>query len=78
MNIPDNAYQARERAGRSPEKLLVDRHEAARMLSLSVPEVDNLRRAGKLLARKHGRKVLIPVTELRRFAESLPFEADLG
>lgn len=58
--------------------LLVTRPEAARMLSLSVPEIDNLRRAGRLLAKRHGKKVLFPVAELKRYADSLPWEVDLG
>ncbi|QBI96027.1 HTH DNA binding protein [Mycobacterium phage Patt] len=54
------------------DQILVTRDEAARMLSLSVAEVDNERRAGRLIGRKHGRKVLIPVDELRRWAGELP------
>lgn len=56
--------------------LLVTRSEAARFLSLSVPEIDNLRRAGRLLAKRHGKKVLFPVAELERFVQMLPWEAD--
>jgi hypothetical protein len=41
-----------------PQALLVTRPEAARILSLSVPEIDNLRRAGRLLAKRHGQRVL--------------------
>ncbi|WP_124713003.1 helix-turn-helix domain-containing protein [Mycolicibacterium nivoides] len=59
-----------------PDRLLVTRPEAARMLSLSVPEIDRLRLAGKLLAKKHGSKVLFPVKELERFANDLPWELD--
>ena len=57
--------------------LLVTRPEAARMLSISVAEIDNLRRAGRLLAKRHGGKVLFPLVELKRYAESLPWEMDL-
>lgn len=57
--------------------LLVTRPEAARMLSLSVPEIDNLRRQGRLLAKRHGKKVLFPVAELERYADSLPWEIDV-
>lgn len=54
------------------EPLFVTRENAARMLCLSVVEVDNLRRAGHVVARKYGRKVLFPVEELRRYAKTLP------
>ncbi len=60
--------------GLAEGKLLVTRAETARMLSLSVAEVDNLRRAGKLLAKRHGAKVLIPVSEIERYADSLPWD----
>ena len=56
----------------NPEPLAVDRHQAARLLSISVTEIDDERRAGRLVARKHGRKVLIPMAELRRWVEALP------
>ncbi|QNO01069.1 hypothetical protein [Mycobacterium phage CELFI] len=59
-----------------PDRLLVTRPEAARILSLSVPEIDRLRLAGKLLAKKHGSKVLFPMKELERFANDLPWELD--
>ena len=55
-----------------PEPIAVTRREAAEMLGISVTEVDDERRAGRLVARKHGRKVLIPVAELRRWVEALP------
>ena len=54
------------------EPLAVTRHQAAQMVSLSVTEIDDERRAGRLVARKHGRKVLIPVVELRRWVAALP------
>lgn len=57
--------------------LLVARPEAARLLSLSTTEIDRLRRAGRLRAKRHGTRVLFPITELERFVEALPFEADL-
>ena len=56
----------------NPELLAVSRSQAAEMLGISVTEIDDERRAGRLLARKHGRKVLIPVTELRRWVDALP------
>lgn len=54
------------------EPLFVTRDDAARMLCLSVVELDNLRRAGHIVARKYGRKVLFPMDELRRYANTLP------
>ncbi|RIT47243.1 helix-turn-helix domain-containing protein [Mycobacteroides abscessus] len=57
--------------------MLVTRPEAARILSLSVQEIDRLRRAGRLLAKMHGSKVLFPMAELERYAEALPWEVDL-
>lgn len=56
----------------NPEPLAVTRQQAAQMLTISVTEIDDERRAGRLLARRHGRKVLIPVAELRRWVEALP------
>jgi excisionase family DNA binding protein len=56
----------------NPDPLAVTRHQAAQMLSLSVTEIDDERRAGRLQARRHGRKVLIPVVELQRWLEALP------
>lgn len=54
------------------DPLAVTREQAARMLGISITEVDDERRAGRLIARKHGRKVLIPVVELRRWLGALP------
>jgi hypothetical protein len=55
------------------DRLLVSRADAARILGLSLREVDRLRRAGKLLAKKQGSKVLLPMNELQRYADSLPW-----
>lgn len=54
------------------EPLAVTRQQAAAMVGISVTEIDDERRAGRLVARKHGRKVLIPVAELRRWVDALP------
>lgn len=54
------------------DEIFVDRKEAARRLSLSPSEVDVLRRRGDLGCRRYGRKVLFPVQELERFANTLP------
>jgi hypothetical protein len=42
------------------DAILVSRPEAAGLLSLSVTEIDRLRRAGHIIAKRHGRKVLDP------------------
>ncbi|QFG11468.1 HTH DNA binding protein [Mycobacterium phage Ekdilam] len=54
------------------EPLFVNRDDAARILCISPAEVDRLRAGSKLVARKYGRRVLFPIAELRRFAQSLP------
>jgi phage terminase Nu1 subunit (DNA packaging protein) len=54
------------------QQILVTRNQAAELLSLSVAEVDNLRRAGHLIAKSYGRKVLFEPAELRRWASALP------
>lgn len=54
------------------EPLAVSRQQAARLVNLSVTEIDDERRAGRLVAKKHGRKVLIEVAELRRWVAALP------
>lgn len=56
----------------NPEPIAVTRQQAAQMLGISMTEVDDERRAGRLVARKHGRKVLLPVAELRRWVAALP------
>jgi excisionase family DNA binding protein len=52
--------------------ILVGRVEAARLLSISVPEIDRLRRNGELVARRRGRRVLFAVAELQRYADTQP------
>ena len=50
-------------------RLLYDRKEAARQLSISVRSLDYLIAAKKLDTRRIGRKTLIPHGELVRFAK---------
>jgi hypothetical protein len=50
------------------EKLLYSREDAATALSVSVRSIDYLISDGRLITRRIGRKTLIPVTEIRRFA----------
>ncbi|WNM74133.1 excise [Mycobacterium Phage Nergal] len=54
------------------EPLLVTREDAARLLGLSTKEVDRLRASRHIVPKRHGRKVLFPIDELRRFAAALP------
>jgi hypothetical protein len=50
--------------------MLYDRREAARQLSISPRSLDYYLAAGKFRTRRLGRKVLIPHSELVRFASS--------
>ena len=52
------------------EKILVGRIEAAGMLSISCRALDYLVANKQLLIRRIGTRVLIPVSELRRFSRS--------
>jgi hypothetical protein len=54
------------------DPILVDCVEAGSLLSISVPEIDRLRRNGELIARRKGRRVLFAVAELQRYADTLP------
>ncbi len=49
-------------------RLLYDRKEAARQLSISVRSLDYLIAGGKLETRRIGKKVLIPHGSLSRFS----------
>ena len=50
--------------------LVVTREEAAEALRLSLRTVDKLLAAGEISARRVGRRVLIPRTEIERFVRS--------
>ncbi len=50
------------------EKLLYDRKSAAYALSMSVRSVDYFLSRGVFRTRRIGKKVLIPASELKRFA----------
>jgi hypothetical protein len=52
------------------ERLFVGRSEAAQMLSISCRSLDYLVANKQLLVRRIGTRVLIPVSELRRFSRS--------
>jgi len=47
------------------DRLLVAKHEAARLLGVSASTVDNLRKRGELRGVKLGRRRLFSVAELR-------------
>ena len=55
---------------RGVEKLLYSRRDAARALSLSVRSIDYLICSGRIPTRRVGGKILIHVTDVRRFAKA--------
>ncbi len=61
---------SRERHEPTVDKILYDRKSAALALSLSIRSIDYLIAQGVLRTRKVGHKVLIPASELRRFASA--------
>jgi hypothetical protein len=56
-------------------RLLYDRKEAARQLSISVRSLDYLIAAGKLETRRNGKKVLVTHRSLVRFASGNHYES---
>jgi excisionase family DNA binding protein len=52
------------------EKLLYSRRDAARALSLSVRSIDYLIYTGRIPTRRVGGKILIHVSDVRRFAKT--------
>lgn len=64
----------RKRPGRvtisQDEKLLVGRHEAAEMLSISRRALDYLVASNQIAVRHIGARVLIQVVELKRFSRA--------
>ena len=55
---------------RGVEKLLYSRRDAARALSLSVRSIDYVIYTGRIPTRRVGGKILIYVTDIRRFAKA--------
>ena len=55
---------------RQVQKLLYTRRDAAQALSLSVRSIDYLICTGRLPTRRIGGRILIHVTDVRRFAKS--------
>lgn len=64
----------RVNAHTSTPRLLYDRKEAARQLSISVRSLDYLIGQQKLSTRRLGKKVLVPHAELVRFAAANHYE----
>jgi nucleotidyltransferase/DNA polymerase involved in DNA repair len=54
------------------EAILVTRAEAARLLSVSLTQLDEKRRVGRIIAKRLGRRLLFEVDDLRRYAAALP------
>jgi hypothetical protein len=74
MTLAEQVPAPADATGTVSVAIFVDRAEAARRLSLSVRELDRERAAGRILAKRKGAKVLIPISELERFAASLPWD----
>ena len=55
---------------RVEEKLLLSRRDAAQVLSISQRALDYLVATRRLTTRRIGKRVLIPVAELRRYARA--------
>jgi hypothetical protein len=51
-------------------RLLVSRKGAAEMLTISIRKVDYMIADGRMLTRRIDNRVLIPIEEIRKFAES--------
>jgi excisionase family DNA binding protein len=54
------------------QPVLLTPEDAAKCLSVGLNHTWDLIRAGKLVAKKDGRRVLIPMTEIKKYADSLP------
>jgi excisionase family DNA binding protein len=67
-NLPPKKPPVRE-AMPPEQRLLVDRRNAAQYLSISQRSLDYLLSHGELHIRRIGARVLIPLSELRRYAE---------
>ena len=59
-----------EPAIRAEEKFLLSRREAAQVLSISQRALDYLVASRRLPTRRIGKRVLIPVADLRRYARA--------
>ena len=68
--MPSRTAPTSNTAHETAPRLLYDRREAARQLSISIRSLDYFLAAGRFRTRRIGKKVLIPYTELVRFAGS--------
>ncbi len=70
LDATANKKKPVQRATLPPEqRLLVDRRDAAQYLSISQRSLDYLVANGELNVRKIGARVLIPISELQRYAQ---------
>jgi excisionase family DNA binding protein len=63
-------YADKKPAIRAEEKLLLSRRDAAQLLSISQRALDYLIAAQRLPTRRIGKRVLIPIADLRRYARA--------
>jgi excisionase family DNA binding protein len=63
-------YADRKPPIRAEEKLLLSRRDAAQLLSISQRALDYLVATRRLPTRRIGKRVLIPVADLRRYARA--------
>jgi excisionase family DNA binding protein len=63
-------YPDKKPAIRAEEKLLLSRRDAAQLLSISQRALDYLIAAQRLPTRRIGKRVLIPIADLRRYARA--------
>jgi hypothetical protein len=68
--VPERKKPSRAAALPSTEKLLVGRREAAEMLSISCRALDYLVANKQISFRRIASRVLIPVSDLQRFART--------
>lgn len=77
INVTERKRPVRARVTQD-EKLLVGRGEAAEMLSVSSRALNYLVANKQIIIRRIGTRVLIPVSELRRFSRSDHLERFVG
>ncbi len=70
LKSSDDALRTSRSENTRPPKVLYDRKGAAYALSISVRSLDTLVASKKLATRRLGKKVMIPATELNRFARA--------
>jgi excisionase family DNA binding protein len=72
VSVRANLKKKRVRSVQLPteQRLLIDRRSAAQYLSISQRSLDYLLAHGELHARRIGSRVLIPISELQRYART--------